>query len=94
MKIEQIREVCNRIFSHYDVEFCYLFDSYAKRKATETSNVDLLISTSVTGLKFFDLIEELREELKKKVDLLDLFQLCKNQALAHEVLKDGIKIYV
>lgn len=37
--------------------------------------------------------EELREELKKKVDLLDVLQLNNNQKLLQEILKDGIKIY-
>ncbi|MBS6441740.1 MAG: nucleotidyltransferase domain-containing protein, partial [Coprobacillus sp.] len=72
---------------------CYLFGSYAKNKATEHSDVDLLISTSITGLKYFELVEILREQLKKKVDLLDSAQLNNNFDLVHEILKEGIKIY-
>lgn len=93
LTMEQIKEVCTRVFSGYEVEFCYLFGSYAKGKAKETSDVDLLISAKVTGIKFFGLVEELREQLKKKVDLLDILQLNNNQALLQEILKDGIKIY-
>ena len=37
--------------------------------------------------------EELREELKKKVDVLDQKQLENNFQLANEILRDGIKIY-
>ena len=33
------------------------------------------------------------EQLKKKVDLLDIAQLDNNSALVQEILKDGIKIY-
>ena len=47
----------------------------------------------VDGLKFFELLERLREGLKKKVDLLDTAQLRNNEALVQEILKDGIKIY-
>lgn len=86
-------KVCNLVFSSYEVNFCYLFGSYAKGKANETSDIDLLISSNVTGVKFFGLIEELREQLKKKVDLLDILQLNNNQTLLQEILKDGIKIY-
>ena len=93
LTVEQIKEVCVDVFSDYEVEFCYLFGSYAKSKANETSDVDLLIQTNVTGIKFFGLVEELREKLKKKVDLLDIRQLNNNQVLLHEILKDGIKIY-
>ena len=33
------------------------------------------------------------EELKKKVDVLDVTQLKNNETLVQEILKDGIKIY-
>ena len=44
-------------------------------------------------MKFFELIELLRERLKKKIDLLDIAQLNNNPVLMQEILKDGIKIY-
>lgn len=93
LSIDKIREICINVFSNYDVSFCYLFGSYAKGYATENSDIDLLIDTSVSGLQFFDLIETLREQLKKKIDLLDIKQLENNLSLTSEILKDGIKIY-
>lgn len=93
LTIDQIKEICKKIFNNYEVDFCYLFGSYAKGKANEKSDVDLLISTKVTGIKFFGIVEELRENLNKKVDLLDVNQLNDNQTLILEILKDGIKIY-
>ena len=90
---DQIKEHCAAVFQNYDVEYCYLFGSYAKGKATEVSDVDLLISTTVSGMKFFDLVEMLRERMKKKVDVLKLEQLNNNADLLNEILKDGIKIY-
>lgn len=93
LTIEQIRNVCVELFKNYSVEYCYLFGSYAKGKPTETSDVDLLICMPVNGMKFLELLEVLREKLKKKVDLLDTTQLDKNPSLVHEILKYGIKIY-
>lgn len=93
LTIEQIKEICARVFEEYNVEYCYLFGSYAKGKATEKSDVDLLVSLPMNGLKFFGLVETLREELKKKVDVLDVSQLKNNETLVQEILKDGIKIY-
>lgn len=93
LTLEQIKNTCTNVFKNYEVDFCYLFGSYSKCKANEKSDVDLLISTNVTGIKFFGLIEELRENLKKKVDLVDIHQLNNNEALIKEILKDGIKIY-
>ena len=93
LTIAQIQKICGEIFPTYAVEYCYLFGSYAKGKETEKSDVDLLVSLPVNGLKFYELLELLRQKLKKKVDLLDVAQLNNNPALVQEILKDGIKIY-
>ena len=75
------------------MSYCYLFGSYAKGKATDQSDVDLLVATSISGMRFYDMVEALREGLKKKVDVLNLEQLNNNPELMDEILKDGIKIY-
>ena len=93
LSLEMITEVCSSIFSQYGVEYCYLFGSYAKDKATDTSDIDLLVSTSTTGMRFYDLVESLREGLRKQVDVLNYEQLKDNPDLVNEILKDGIKIY-
>lgn len=93
LTIEKIKEICASVLSSYSIEYCYLFGSYAKGKATSKSDVDLFIHTSLTGIEFFGLVEELREKLRKKVDVLDQTQLENNSALVREILKDGIKIY-
>ena len=90
---DDLVKICIETMSDYDVDYCYLFGSYAKGTATGTSDVDLLISTKTTGLKYYELVEKLREALHKKVDLLDVKQLLKNEALLNEVLKEGIRIY-
>lgn len=90
---EQIKKICEEVFVNYSVGYCYLFGSYAKGKPTENSDVDLLVETDASGMKFFGLVEELREKLKKKVDVLDVAQLNDNTALVQEILKYGIKIY-
>lgn len=93
LSIQTIKDICGEIFEDYHVDYCYLFGSYAKGKATQTSDVDLLIATSDTGIRFFDLVETLREKLKKKVDALNREQLSNNDTLLDEILKDGVKIY-
>ena len=93
LTIDKIKEICISTLSSHPVEYCYLFGSYAKGKATAKSDVDLLVCTSISGIEFFGLVEELREKLKKKVDVLDQKQLENNPELTNEILKDGIKIY-
>ncbi len=93
LKLNDIKTACKTVLDEYPVKYCILFGSYAKGKATEKSDVDLLISTEVTGLRFFGIAERLRSALCKKVDLLDLKQLTNNCDLLNEILKDGIKVY-
>ena len=93
LEVEDIRRKCAKVFANYEVNFCYLFGSYAKGKATETSDVDLLISANVKGLVFYGLVEEIRTALGKKVDVLDMNQLKDNLELTEEILRDGIKVY-
>jgi len=91
--LEYISRKCAEIFDKYKINFCYLFGSYAKGKAKDDSDVDLLISTEIKGLKYFGLVEELRNSLQKKVDVIEVAGLKDNVELLEEILKDGIKIY-
>lgn len=93
LQLDDIASACNKVLCDYNVEFSYLFGSYAKGKATEVSDVDLLICTPTTGIRYYEMTERLRETLKKKVDVLDIKQLLNNEALLKEVLKDGVRIY-
>ena len=50
LTIEKIHKICAPLFEKYGVKYAYLFGSYAKGKATERSDVDLLISMPLNGL--------------------------------------------
>ena len=93
LTVDQIKDICTTVFQNIDIEYCYLFGSYAKNKANDLSDVDLLVSTSISEMRFYDMVETLREELKKKVDVLNREQLSNNPELINEILKDGVKIY-
>ena len=93
LSLDDIKTACRVVLDEYSVKYCILFGSYAKGVANEKSDVDLLISTDVTGLRFFGIAERLRVVLRKKVDLLDLRQLNNNHNLLDEILKDGVKVY-
>ncbi len=93
LTLEQITNACRQVLDQYNVRYCILFGSYAKGTQTETSDVDLLISTDITGLRFFGIAERLRNQLHKKVDLLDLNQVSYNKQPLDEILKDGVKVY-
>ena len=92
LTVDKIKVLLNPILQKYKIATCYLFGSYAKGLAKESSDVDLLVDTDITGLQFFGLIEEIRTTLHKKIDLLRLKDIQVNNPIALEILKDGIKI--
>ena len=89
---DYIMENVRKVLNSYNISFCYLFGSYAKGEPTESSDVDLIVSGEIKGLKFYGMIEELREVLNKKVDVLDIKQLINNEELLNEILRDGVRI--
>ena len=93
LELDDIVAKCKKVFEKNDVNFCYLFGSYAKGKAKPDSDVDLLVSTNLSGLRFYGLVEEIRETLHKRVDVLNINQLKDNLELTEEILGDGVKIY-
>ena len=93
LTIDFIKNTLPIVFEKYDINYCYLFGSYAKGCASESSDVDLFVDTSVTGLDYFGLVEEIREALHKKIDLINYRDLKENGRIVNEVLKDGIKVY-
>ena len=93
LTIDEIKKICKEVFDKYDVEFAYLFGSYAKGKQKPTSDVDIMVCTDITGLDFFGLIEELRENLHKKVDLIPLNDIVPGSELLTEILIANTRIY-
>lgn len=96
LNIEQIKEMLKALFEKRykdSIDFCYLFGSYAKGYASEKSDVDLCVSTSLTGLKVAGLAEAIRGVLHKNIDLVRFETLKDNFELLSEIVKDGIKIY-
>jgi predicted nucleotidyltransferase len=91
--LDYIKTKINPILSKNNIEFCILFGSYARKTATESSDIDLLVCGNISGLKFYGMVEELRTTLHKQVDVLDINQLNNNLDLTKEILKDGIRIY-
>ncbi len=102
--VEEIREKIQPIAEKYQLKAVYLFGSYARNAAKETSDIDLLIDTTGTALKsLFTLGElycELEEAFQKPIDLITLSALQQRPHLSSEedfrdtVLNEKVNLYV
>lgn len=90
---EEIIKIVKPIFEKYNISYAYLFGSYAKNKARENSDIDLLVSSEAKGFDFINLQNDLGSSLHKKIDLLRIDDIKNNDVFLNEILMDGIKVY-
>jgi predicted nucleotidyltransferase len=88
-----IKKIVSKIAKKYDIECIYLFGSYVKGQATEDSDVDLYMKSNLYGLEYFEFVEELREDLKKKVEVLSNKTIEEHSKIAEEIHNTGVLIY-
>ena len=94
LTIERIKERVVPILRKHKISFCYLFGSYAKGCPKATSDIDLLVDSSLKGLRFFALLEDVKEALgEKDVDLFDVTHIEAGSKIQNEINNTGIKIY-
>ena len=85
----EIQGIVTPIAKKYGLRAVYLFGSYARGTATETSDVDLLIDTEGTNIKsLLDLAAvycDLEEALGKSIDLLTLSSFVQETQMPSEI---------
>jgi uncharacterized protein len=65
--------ILQKFFAKKPVKKAYLFGSYARNTAVEESDIDILVELDYTkhiGFDFVQMIIDLEEVLKRKVDLI------------------------
>ena len=92
--LEDIKNKLSPVFLLYNVKSAVLFGSYAKGYATESSDIDLLVDSNLKGLKFFALLEDVKEALdEKEVDLFDVTHIDAGSQIQNEINNTGVRIY-
>ena len=83
------------IFTSNPIDKVILFGSYAKGNPTQSSDIDILIDSNdkVTGIDFFNILEETTEVLDIPVDMLEASQIIFGSFIQLEIEKTGIVIY-
>ena len=77
----------------YNISKVVLFGSYAKGLAKPTSDIDLVITTDITGLEFFGLLDDFVNTLNKDIDLIREKDIIKGSQVDEEIKKTGVIIY-
>ena len=95
LTVEEIKRAGKRVFGEYgsEVSYAILYGSYAKSKARRDSDVNLLISTSVTGLRLADMRARLEDVLRKRVSILERKKITPDGTLLDELLMHGVRVY-
>lgn len=91
--IEEIKDKVTQIAKERELSFIYLFGSYAKGTMNEKSDIDLLVSNEIKELEFLGLVDELAQNLNKRVDVVRIDDLKNNFEFLNEILATGVKIY-
>ena len=93
--IDEIKEMLRDVLSNTDVEKVILFGSYAKNIPTQNSDIDLLIDSNgkLKGLKFFAVIDIIKEKFDKDVDVIEKSEINKNSKIEKEINRTGVVVY-
>lgn len=91
--IEQLKTMLIPVFRLHGVKRAVLFGSYGKGQAGKDSDIDLLVDSSLRGLHFVGLIEDVRSTVNKDIDLLDVSHVEENSEIDDEIRKTGVLIY-
>ena len=87
--IDELRRILSPVFVRYGVKCAILFGSYGKARATEKSNVDLLVDSGLRGLQFIGFAEDLRSALGKNIDVFDVSHIEPHSSIEREIRNTG-----
>ncbi len=93
--LENIKEMLNEVLKNTEVQKAILFGSYAKNNQNSKSDIDILIDSNgkLKGLKYFALIDMIRQKFDKDVDIIEKCEVDKNSKIDKEIKRTGVVVY-
>ncbi|MBR3003220.1 MAG: nucleotidyltransferase domain-containing protein [Clostridia bacterium] len=93
--INDIKQMLSEVLNNTEVEKAILFGSYAKNTPTKNSDIDILIDSNgkIKGLKFFAIIDIIKEKFNKDVDVIEKAEIEKGSKIEKEIEKTGVIVY-
>lgn len=88
-ELERIKEKIQPVAKKYNLVYVWVFGSYAKKKQTKDSDIDIIVRTEdvIGGFKIVEVKFALEEALKKKVDIITTGSI-KGSLLENEDLEE------
>ncbi len=92
--IRDIEDLVKPIAEKYKVEEIYLFGSYARGEADESSDLDFLVfgGDNFKLTMIFSLAEDLRKVLKKNVDVFEINEINKDSDFYRVIMKERLLV--
>ena len=91
--ISEIQSALTPIFEDYGITRAVLFGSYACGAATDKSDLDLLVHSSLRGLRFVGFMEAVAETVDMPIDIFDVSHIDSGSRIDREIRKTGVTIY-
>lgn len=91
--LDEISRISIPIAEKYGVAKLYIFGSYARKEATENSDIDLLIDKGEVRnlLDYFAFVSDLEDSFGKHVDVVTV--TCNDKEFVEKVMEEAILIY-
>ena len=92
--IGDIKDLVRPIAEKYKVKEIYLFGSYARGEADESSDLDFLVfgGENFKLTMIFSLAEDLRKVLKKDVDVFEISEINKDSNFYNVIMKERLLV--
>ncbi|MCI9250079.1 MAG: nucleotidyltransferase domain-containing protein [Dorea sp.] len=94
LTIGDIKRMIKPIATKYKVKEIYLFGSYARGEADESSDMDFLVfgGENFRHTLIFSLAEELRIIFNKEVDVFEINEINKNSDFYNAIMKERLLV--
>lgn len=95
MNAAEIRDKLLPIFKTAPIYRAILFGSFAQNKATENSDVDIVIDSrgELLNIHFYGVLEDITQALGRKVDLFELSEIRPGSSIDREIKRQGVQLY-
>lgn len=92
--IKDIEDLVRPIAEKYKVKEIYLFGSYARGEADESSDLDFLMlgGENFKLTRIFSLAEDLRKALNKDIDVFEINEINKDSDFYNVIMKERLLV--